>query len=105
MRELRGEAEWSLADLLGKLTPVDLVIVEGFRRAGLPKIEVHRAENGKPYLWPDDRDIVGIAGDGPAAPGAPPCVDLDAIGAIADMMLAAAQPIDIVQARLAQQRE
>jgi molybdopterin-guanine dinucleotide biosynthesis protein B len=105
MRELRGETEWSLLDLLDKLTPVDLVIVEGFRRSGHPKIEVHRAENAKSYLWPDDRDIVGIAADAPAAPGAPPCVALDAIAAIADMMLAEAQPIDTVRARLAQQRD
>ncbi|MDF2118803.1 molybdopterin-guanine dinucleotide biosynthesis protein B [Roseiarcaceae bacterium H3SJ34-1] len=102
MRELRGESEWSLPDLLDKLTPVDLVIVEGFKRSGHPKIEVHRAENGKPYLWPDDRDILGIAGDAPTGSGAPPCVALDAIGAVADMMLAAALPIDTVRARLAQ---
>lgn len=105
MRELRGEAEWNLSDLLAKLAPVDLVIVEGFRGSSHRKIEVHRAGNGKPFMWPGDRDIVGIASDAPAAFGAPPCVALDAVGAIADMMLAAAQPIDTVRARLEQQRE
>ena len=46
MHELRGAPEPDLADLLPKLAPVDVVIVEGFRRSGLTKIEVHRVANG-----------------------------------------------------------
>src|SRR3546814_9186396 len=48
MRELRGEPEPGLAELLARLTPVDLVLVEGFKREAHPKIEVSRADPGKP---------------------------------------------------------
>lgn len=105
MHELRGAPEWSLPQLLERLTPVDLVLVEGFKRSGHPKIEVHRAANGKPFLWPDDPDIAGIAADvGPGA-GAPSSAGLDDIERIADMMLGAALPIEAVQARLAARGE
>jgi molybdopterin-guanine dinucleotide biosynthesis protein B len=63
MHELREEAEWPLADLLHKMSPVDLLIIEGFKRDNHPKIEVHRAENGKPHLFPEDRTIVALASD------------------------------------------
>src|ERR671920_137160 len=53
VHELRHEAEPPLADLLRRLSPVDLVIVEGFKAHGHPKIEVYRAANGKPFLFPD----------------------------------------------------
>ncbi len=56
MRELRGAPEPSLAELLRLLKPVDLVLVEGFKRDPLPKIEVFRAANGKPPIYPDDRE-------------------------------------------------
>ena len=52
-----------LPELLAKMSPVDLVIVEGFKREPHRKIEVHRAANGKPLLFPDDPGIVGIATD------------------------------------------
>ena len=51
MHELRGAPEPGLAELLRRLSPVDLVIVEGFKREAHPKIEVHRAANGKPFLF------------------------------------------------------
>ena len=63
MHELRGAAEPRLAELLKKMSPVDLVIVEGFKREPHRKIEVHRAANGKPLLFPDDPGVVGIATD------------------------------------------
>lgn len=105
MHELRGAPEWSLPQLLSRLTPVDLVLVEGFKRSGHPKIEVHRAANGKPFLWPDDPDIAGIASDIPPAGGAPSWVGLDDIEPIADMVLGAALAIAIVQARLSARGE
>jgi molybdopterin-guanine dinucleotide biosynthesis protein B len=49
-----------LQELLAKMAPVDLVLVEGFKREPHRKIEVHRATNGKPWLFPDDPGIVGI---------------------------------------------
>ena len=65
MHELREENEPRLADLLPKLSDVDLVIVEGFKREAHAKIEVHRNEVGKPFLFPDDTNIVALASDVP----------------------------------------
>jgi molybdopterin-guanine dinucleotide biosynthesis protein B len=100
MHELRGAPEWSLAQLLDKLTPVDLVIVEGFKRAGHPKLEVHRAANGKPFLWPEDAEVIGLASDAAPGAGAPPCVGLDDVAGAADLMLAAAAPLAKARAQL-----
>src|SRR5436305_11242228 len=63
MHELRGAGEPKLPELLGKMSPVDLVIVEGFKSEPHRKIEVHRAANGKAMLFPDDPGIAGIATD------------------------------------------
>ena len=68
MTEHRGAPEPALPLLLRPLSPVDLVIVEGFKREGHPKIEVHRAANGKPWLHPDDPPILAIASDVPPPP-------------------------------------
>src|SRR5579875_145956 len=67
MHELRGAAEPPLEELLQHMSPVDLVIVEGFKRAALPKLEVHRPALGKPLLAPEDSNIVAIASDLPIA--------------------------------------
>lgn len=101
MHELRGAPEWTLPQLLAKLSPCDLVIVEGFKRNGHPKIEVCRAGNGKPFLWPGDPEIRGIASDADAGPGAPRRVHLDDAPAIADMMLATAVDIEELRRSLA----
>jgi len=63
MHELRDEAEPKLDALLRRLTAVDLVLIEGFKRDRHPKIEVHRAANGKPLLYPDDPAIIAVASD------------------------------------------
>jgi len=65
MHELRGEPEPSLEELLRRLTPVDLVLVEGFKFYPHSKLEVYRAEIGKPLLAPNDPHVVGIATDAP----------------------------------------
>ena len=49
--------------MLARMSPVDLVIVEGFKSEQHRKIEIHRAANGKPLLFPDDPDIVGVISD------------------------------------------
>src|ERR1044072_6699342 len=87
--ELRGAAEPRLPELLAKMSRVDLVVVEGFKREPLRKIEVHRAANGKPFLFPDDPDIVRIATATPVEP-ALPTAHLDDIEAVAAMMLKSA---------------
>lgn len=92
VHELRGEAEPALPELLARLAPADLVIVEGFKANPHPKIEVHRAANGKPLLFPADPAIAAVAADGPL-PGAPiPVLALDDVAAIADAILEHAVP-------------
>ncbi|UFN49880.1 molybdopterin-guanine dinucleotide biosynthesis protein B [Roseomonas sp. OT10] len=92
MTELRGAPEPDLAFLLARLSPADLVLVEGFKRDGHPKIEVHRAANGKPWLHPEDPAIVALAADAPPPSGAPPWVPLDAVERVADLVLEHARP-------------
>jgi molybdopterin-guanine dinucleotide biosynthesis protein B len=100
MHELRGAAEPRLPELLAKLAPVDLVVVEGFKREPHRKIEVHRAANSKPLLFPDDPGIVGIATD-TSIDTTLPVVFLDDVEAVAAMMLRSAIPVDDVLAKAA----
>lgn len=86
MHELRGAPEPGLDDLLARLSPVDLVLVEGYKRDAHPKIEAHRAATGQPLLAPGDPTILAVASD--AAPNlAQPVFDLDATEQIADFIL------------------
>ncbi len=95
MHELRDETEWPLADLLRKMSPVDLLIIEGFKRDHHPKIEVHRAENGKPFLFPDDANIVAVASD--TQPNTKlPLIHIDEIERIAATMIEKAVPVSDV---------
>ena len=64
MHELRGRAELTLNEALTQLSPCDLVLVEGFKHASIPKIEIYRAEIGKPQLFPNDPHIIAVASDG-----------------------------------------
>jgi molybdopterin-guanine dinucleotide biosynthesis protein B len=98
MHELRGAAEPRLPELLTKMSRVDLVVVEGFKRAPHRKIEVHRAANGKPVLFPDDPAIAGIATD-TAVETTLPVVHLDDIPAIAAMMQRSAISVEDVLAQ------
>jgi molybdopterin-guanine dinucleotide biosynthesis adapter protein len=95
MHELRGAPEPKLPELLAKMSRVDLVLIEGFKREPHRKIEVHRAANGKPALFPDDPGIVGIATDTKLETTLP-TAHLDDIGAIAAMIDASAVDIDDV---------
>lgn len=104
MHELRGAPEPGLAELLARLSPVDLVLVEGFKHEGHPRIEVYRAQNGKPPLHPDDPGIVGVASDVPLPQAGRPVAGLDDIVAVADLVLALAEPVADVRARLAAAR-
>ncbi|MCO5106572.1 MAG: molybdopterin-guanine dinucleotide biosynthesis protein B [Burkholderiaceae bacterium] len=63
MHELRDEREPSLHEQLERFSPCDLVLVEGYKHAAIPKLEVHRPGLGKPLLHPDDPNIVAIATD------------------------------------------
>lgn len=88
MHELRGAPEPSLADLLARLSPVDLVLVEGFKREGHAKIEVWRRCVGKPLLQPDDPAIVAVACDAEPPHLTAPRLDVDDVAGIADFILA-----------------
>ena len=99
MHELRGEPEWTLDALLEKLSPVDLVLVEGFKTQAHPKLEVYRAVVGKPLLHPGDRNIVAIASDGDIK-ATVPVIPLDDIEAVTDILVAKAAPLDTVVARV-----
>jgi molybdopterin-guanine dinucleotide biosynthesis adapter protein len=100
MHELRGAAEPRLPELLSKLSAVDLVVVEGFKREPHRKIEVHRAANDKPLLFPDDPGIFGIAAD-VAIETRLPTVHLDDIAAVAELLLRAAMPVEEAVAKSA----
>ncbi|HEY1736731.1 MAG TPA: molybdopterin-guanine dinucleotide biosynthesis protein B [Methylovirgula sp.] len=95
MHELRGAPEPSLAALLAKLEPVDLVVIEGFKRDPHAKLEVHRAETGKSLLFPDDPKIKAIASDAPVETTLP-WAHLDDIPAIAELVLKYAEPIEAI---------
>jgi molybdopterin-guanine dinucleotide biosynthesis protein B len=94
VHELRGEPEPRLGNLLKKLSLVDLVIVEGYKREPHPKLEVYRAGLGKPLLHPDDPHIVAIATDQPLPDARVPIVNLEDLDAIVDVLLAHAAPLD-----------
>jgi molybdopterin-guanine dinucleotide biosynthesis protein B len=94
MSELRGAPEPKLAELLRRLDPVDLVIVEGFKRDAHPKLEVHRGATGKPWIHPEDPHIAAIAADIAPPGGRLPHAHLDDIAAIADLVLAHAAPLE-----------
>ncbi len=93
MHELRGEAEPRLPELLAKLSAVDLVIIEGWKREPHPKLEVFRASVGKPLIHPDDPHVVAIASDVPLPQARVPRVALDDTAAIIDILLARAAPL------------
>jgi molybdopterin-guanine dinucleotide biosynthesis protein B len=94
LHELREEPEWDLGTLIGKMSPVDLVLVEGFKRDKFPKLEVHRIANGKPLIHPEDPHIVAVACDSTLPAAQVPVVDLNDIEAIADLLLRHAVPIE-----------
>jgi molybdopterin-guanine dinucleotide biosynthesis protein B len=94
VHEMGGEPELPFADLLAKLSPVDLVLVEGFKRHSHPKLEVYRAAVGKPLLHPDDDCIVAIATDAPLPQAQVPVLMLDDIEGIANVLQAEALPLD-----------
>jgi molybdopterin-guanine dinucleotide biosynthesis protein B len=63
MHELRGSPEPTFDEQLARLTPCDLVLVEGFKYTPIPKLEVHRPVVGKPFIWPENPDVIAVASD------------------------------------------
>lgn len=86
MTELRGQPETPLRQLLRHLHPVDLVIVEGYKRDAHAKIEVRNVELDHPRLAGDDPSVVAIAANGPVAEAPVPVFSRDDIAALADFV-------------------
>lgn len=91
MHELRGAEEPDLDALVAHMTPVDLLLIEGFKRVSMPKLEVHRPSLGKPLMAREDPDIVAVASDEPVAGLVLPRLDLAAVPDIARLVLAMAR--------------
>jgi molybdopterin-guanine dinucleotide biosynthesis protein MobB len=90
MSELRGAPEARLDDLIARLDPVDLVLVEGFKRERHPKIEARRAATAQDLIAEGDPSIVAVASDSRLDGLAVPVFDLDDVAGIADFVLAQA---------------
>lgn len=88
MHENRGAPEPTAVELMRHMTPVDLLIIEGFKREPHPKLEIYRAANGKPLLHPEDPHIVAVASDAALPEVKLPLLPLDDIRAIADFVVA-----------------
>ena len=83
MHENRNDVEPPLDELVTQLQPVDIVLVEGFKREPIDKLEVHRPELGKPLLQSDDPHIVGVASTAPLPDLPVPLLSLDDVPGIA----------------------
>jgi molybdopterin-guanine dinucleotide biosynthesis protein B len=86
MHELREEPEPSLEALCARLSPCDLLLVEGYKFSAIPKLEVHRQETGHPLLHPGDPQIIAVVTDS-KEPLAVPVLDIDAPRQVADYIL------------------
>ncbi len=88
MHECRDEDEPSLDELTARMTPVDLILIEGFKSERYDKLEVHRPSLGKKLLCTDDAGVVALASDAPVAGTGLAILDLDDVAAIADFIIA-----------------
>ena len=86
MHELRNEAEPSLEEQVARFAPCDLVLVEGFKRASIPKLEIHRPSHGRSLLHPEDPNIVAVACDAPVQTSLP-VLDINDPAAIAEFIM------------------
>jgi len=100
MHEIGDGAEATLADHLRRVSPCDLVLIEGYKSEGHPKLEVFREATGKPPLHPTDKGIVAVASDQPIPGLQIPRVDLNDITAVAELILKSAEPLSQVLLRL-----
>ena len=88
VHELRGASELTSRELIERMTPVDLLLIEGFKREAHDKLEVHRPSLGKPLLCTEDPHIVALASDAPVPGLTVPRLDLGNTEAIADFIIA-----------------
>jgi molybdopterin-guanine dinucleotide biosynthesis protein B len=102
MHEVGDGREATLPELLQRVSPCDLILIEGFKSAQHLKLEVFRQANGKALLHPEDARIVAIASDQPFADAPIPVVDLNDIPAVAAAVQRYAAPLDATLAALSQ---
>jgi molybdopterin-guanine dinucleotide biosynthesis protein B len=102
MHELGNAPEPALGELLCKLGPCNLVLVEGFKQEQHLKLEIFRPALGKPPLYPEDSRIRAVATDAALPSGHPPVVDLNNAQAVTETLLACAEPLPALLARLDQ---
>lgn len=88
VHENRGEPEASLDELVARMSPADLLMVEGFKAGTHDKIEVYRRSVGKPLLCTGDPNVVAVASDGAVPEAAVPVLDIDDVPSIADFIVA-----------------
>lgn len=98
-RELRDAPEPDMDDLIARMAPVDLVLIEGFKRHRHAKLEVFRPAVGKPLIAKDDDTVVAVASDGPVDEVTVPVLDLEDVVAIADFIIDHCGLGDIIEAR------
>jgi molybdopterin-guanine dinucleotide biosynthesis protein B len=101
MHELGGNPEMSLGELLSRVSPCDLILIEGFKSERHPKMEVYRPLLGKPPLYPEDPRVIALATDRTLPDAGRPVVDMNNIPAVADIVIAHAEPLDAVLRTLA----
>lgn len=101
MHELRGAPEPAMDEILRHMSPVDLVLVEGYKRGDHPKLEVYRASLGKTLLAPDDDSIIAVASDAPVPNMRLPFFELGDVDAIAAFIIAHCR-IEVVEDGAAQ---
>jgi molybdopterin-guanine dinucleotide biosynthesis protein B len=89
MHELRGAPEPTLEEQIANMSDCDLLLVEGYKATPIPKLEVHRRENGKPFIWPENESVVVVATPAEDRPAdcLLPWLDLDDHDAIAAFIL------------------
>jgi molybdopterin-guanine dinucleotide biosynthesis protein B len=100
VHEVGNDAEATLAQLLKRVSPCDLVLVEGYKTRHHPKMEVFREALNRRPLHPLDTRVVAIASDRSFPEAGVPVVNLNDIGAVADLVLERAEPLDAVLAIL-----
>jgi molybdopterin-guanine dinucleotide biosynthesis protein B len=100
MHEVGDGREATLAELLQRLSPCDVVLVEGFKTDRHPKLEVFRRETQKTPLYREDERIVAVASDQSLSDARVPVVDLNNVEAVADLVCSCAESMDSVLATL-----
>jgi molybdopterin-guanine dinucleotide biosynthesis protein B len=88
MHELRGAPEAPMEEMVARMTPVDLLLIEGFKHHPHDKLEVYRREVGKPLLCVSDPRVVAVASEGTVPEARVPVIALDDTRAIADFVVA-----------------